>query len=48
MNREKEQAQLLVELLGQVVQGLTNERLHLMPGFESAVEFEGQHLARLG
>ena len=47
MNREKEQGQLLVELLGLVVQGLTNGRLHLMPGFESAVDFEGRHLARL-
>ncbi|WP_205736822.1 hypothetical protein, partial [Acidovorax cavernicola] len=37
----------MVELLGLVVQGLTNGRLHLMPGWESAVEFDGQHLTRL-
>ncbi len=44
---DEEQERLLLELLGLVVLGLTNGRLRLVPGFESAVEFEVGHLERL-
>lgn len=47
MNREREQQQRLVELLGLMVQGLTNGRLHLVPGWDSSLQFKGQHLSRV-